>query len=141
VPARAALDAARHATSLREAWAVLCEVVQRGFTTVDLLISESRSVDQRRFSFARRALRDVSAGCRSAPECELRDLVLSSAVLPEPRWNQPLPDPEGSDLHPDGCFEEAQVVLEVDSLEWHGFGDAPELTERRRARFASLDGW
>lgn len=41
----------------------------------------------------RRALEDIVAGCRSAPECELRDMVLGSTILPEPAWNTPLPDP------------------------------------------------
>ncbi|MGH8825570.1 MAG: hypothetical protein ACRDVN_14015 [Jiangellaceae bacterium] len=31
-------------------------------------------------------------------------------------------------------------MIEVDSVEWHRFGDAPETTERRRARLAAL-GW
>lgn len=32
------------------------------------------------------------------------------------------------------------LVVEVDSVEWHRFGDTPEATERRRARYAKL-GW
>jgi very-short-patch-repair endonuclease len=32
------------------------------------------------------------------------------------------------------------LVVEVDSRSFHGFGDAPERTERRRARYAEL-GW
>ncbi len=41
---------------------------------------------------------------------------------------------------PDACWPEARLVVEVDSRSWHGFGDAPERTERRRARYAAL-GW
>jgi hypothetical protein len=85
-------------------------------------------------------LADVVAGCRSAPECDVRDLVSMSTVLEEPAWNQPLPDPNGSDLRPDACWKRARLVLEVDSNEWHRLGDSVEVTERRRARYAAL-GW
>lgn len=53
-------------------------------------------------------------------------------------WNQPLPD--APDIVPDGHIAELRLVLEVDSIEHYQFGDAPERTERRRARLASL-GW
>lgn len=89
-------------------------------------------------ALARRAVADLVAGCRSAPECELRDLVRTSTTLLEPVWNQPLPGAD--DLIPDGYIEEVRLVLEVESMEHHQFGDAPERTERRRARLASL-GW
>jgi len=68
----------------------------------------------------------------------VRDLVSRSRVLPEPRWNQPLPNYPR--LVPDACWPEARLVVEVDSRSWHGFGDAPERTERRRALLAEL-GW
>lgn len=87
----------------------------------------------------RLALDDTRAGCRSAPECELRDLVRSSAVLQEPVWNQPLAGtPDG--VIPDACWPEARVVVEIDSAEWHRLGDLVERTERKRTRYAAL-GW
>jgi hypothetical protein len=137
-PERAALDAARGAGSRRAVRAVLCEVVQRRLTTVERLIDEFTRVDRRHLAHARQTFEDIQAGCRSAPECELRDLILTSDVLPEPKWNAPLPDDET--LIPDGYIEQARLVLELESMEWHQFGDAPEATERRRARYASL-GW
>lgn len=95
-------------------------------------------MDRRGMAHARQAIDDVVAGCRSAPECELRDLIRTSTVLDEPVWNQPLPDDES--LVPDGYYRAVLLALEVDSAEHHGFGDGPELTEQRRARYASL-GW
>ncbi|MGH8823768.1 MAG: hypothetical protein ACRDVN_04760 [Jiangellaceae bacterium] len=68
-------------------------------------------------------IEDVVAGCRSAPECELRDIVRSSRVLPEPRWNKPLPGYPS--ITPDACWPLARLVAEVNSREWHGFGNAP----------------
>ncbi|MGH8829161.1 MAG: hypothetical protein ACRDVZ_16480, partial [Jiangellaceae bacterium] len=73
-----------------------------------------------------------------APECELRDLVGTSRILPEARWNRVLPDQRG--MYPDACWPQARLVVEVDSRSWHGFGDAPQRTEERRARYAAL-GW
>jgi hypothetical protein len=87
-----------------------------------------------------RVLSDVGAGCRSAPECEIRDLIRTSKVLPEPVWNQPLPGASEPPLVPDGQWRQARLVLEIDSVEWHRFGERAEQTERRRARYAAL-GW
>ena len=78
------------------------------------------------------------AGCRSAPECELRDLVRSSRLLPEARWNTPLPELPG--VVPDAWFEAARLVLEVDSVEHHAYGLAPEHTQHRQAQVAAA-GW
>ena len=66
--------------------------------------------------------------------------MLTSRILPEPQWNQRLPDTGGTHVYPDACWAEVRLVVEIDSLEWHGFGDAPEQTERRRALYARL-GW
>lgn len=86
--------------------------------------------------FIAEALADIHSGCRSAPECEVRDLVRSSTILPEFAWNEPLP--EAPDVIPDAYLEAARLALEIDSIEWHQIGDRPERTERRRARFAAL---
>jgi hypothetical protein len=137
-PERAALDACRDVKSRRDVRAVLCEVVQRQLTNSARLAEEFGNVDRRGMAHARQAIDDVVAGCRSAPECELRDLIRASTVLGEPVWNQPLPDDES--LVPDGYYRAVRLALEVDSAEHHGFGDGPELTEQRRARYASL-GW
>jgi hypothetical protein len=139
-PERAALDACRDERALRPVRALLCEVVQRGLTVPDDLVAALAQGPSAGSALSRRALADVVAGCRSAPECDVRDLVSMSTVLEEPAWNQPLPDPNGSDLRPDACWKRARLVLEVDSNEWHRLGDSVEVTERRRARYAAL-GW
>jgi hypothetical protein len=137
-PERAALDACRDVESRQDVRAALCEVVQRKLTKVARLVAEFGNVDRRGMAHAQRTVDDVLAGCRSAPECELRDLIRTSTVLDEPVWNQPLPDDES--LVPDGYYRAVRLALEVDSAEHHGFGDGPELTEQRRARYAGL-GW
>jgi hypothetical protein len=139
-PDRAAIDACRDESSLRTVRAMLCEIVQRGLTTSEHLVETLAAGRTAGSALARRAVDDVVAGCRSAPECELRDLFATSTILGEARWNQPLPDARGEDLRPDACLDAARLVVEVESIEWHRFGEAPELTERRRARLAAL-GW
>jgi very-short-patch-repair endonuclease len=139
-PERAAVDACRDQLVLRQVRALLCEIVQRGLATPDRLVATLAGGHSAGSALPRRALEDVTAGCRSAPECELRELMSASRVLPEARWNRPLPDARGAGIVPDACLGEALLVIEVDSVEWHRFGDAPERTERRRARLAAL-GW
>jgi hypothetical protein len=153
-PARAAVDAVRlHSASLgrhsdlaapqrimavRDVRALMCEVVQRRRCNVSDLLTEIDAAPRAGMALARLAIADVVAGCRSAPECELRDIVRSSRVLPEPRWNRPLPGYPS--ISPDACWPLARLVAEVNSREWHGFGVAPEETERRHALYAGL-GW
>lgn len=127
-----------HEMALRNVRALMCEVVQRRRATVADLRAEVAAAPRRGGALARLVMRDIDAGCRSAPECELRDLVRRSRVLPEPRFNQPLPGGRG--MIPDAYWPEARLVVEVDSRSWHGFGDAPQRTEERRARYAAL-GW
>jgi very-short-patch-repair endonuclease len=132
------LDAFRRHQLLRDVRALLCEVVQRLHCSVDDLLKELAAAPQRGSALANRALEDVIAGCRSTAECDLRDFIRSCRFLPEPRWNQPLPG--FSKVVPDACWPEARLVVEVDSVEWHQFGDAPEKTARRHALYAAL-GW
>ncbi|TDD68218.1 hypothetical protein E1262_16645 [Jiangella aurantiaca] len=124
--------------ALRNTRALMCEAVQRRRTTLTGLRAEVAAAPRRGGALARLAMQDIDAGCRSAPECELHDLVRTSRLLPEPRWNQPLPGHRG--IHPDACWQHALLVVEVDSRSFHGFGDAPARTEERRARYPTL-GW
>ncbi|RIQ13690.1 hypothetical protein DY240_25460 [Jiangella rhizosphaerae] len=122
--------------ALRNVRALLCEAVQRRRTTLTALRAEVAAAPRRGGALARLAMKDIEAGCRSAPECELRDLIRTSRLLPEPRWNRPLPGHRG--IYPDACWERVHLVVEVDSRSFHGFGDAPARTEQRRARYAAL---
>ncbi|RIQ11043.1 type IV toxin-antitoxin system AbiEi family antitoxin domain-containing protein [Jiangella rhizosphaerae] len=150
-PARAVVDAvvmaarrfpqwspARRETALRNVRALMCEAVQRRAAGLAHLRTEALAARGRGSALVRVALADIEAGCRSAPECELRDLVRRSRILPEPVWNQPLAGVRG--IVPDACWHERRLIVEVDSRSFHGFGDAPERTEQRRARLAML-GW
>jgi hypothetical protein len=126
---------------LRDTRALLCEVVQRGRASVSELVGELNEAHRSGLATARQAMDDILAGCRSAPECELRDLVGRSGILPEPRWNKPLPGYRGRPrIIPDCCWPEARLVVEVNSTQFHKLGIGPERTEQRMARYAEL-GW
>lgn len=139
-PMRAVVDTCRGRLTLRAVRALPCEAVQSGLTTHEQLADAVGDARWQGSALVRLALGDVRAGCRSAPECELRDLVRRSLVLHEPLWNRPLPDETTGQLIPDAHWRDARVVVEVDSSEWHRLGDGPERTERRRAKYAAL-GW
>jgi hypothetical protein len=136
--ARAVVDACRSLRALRDVRALLCESVQRGQATCEDLLTVLNAGQSAGSGAIGRALDDASAGCRSAPECELRDVVRKSGILPEPYWNTSLAT--AADLTPDAAWLNARLIAEIDSIEWHRYGDAPERTERRRARLAAL-GW
>jgi hypothetical protein len=110
--------------------------VQEGLTTANRLVDSAKSLRTANI-LVRSALSDITVGCRSAPECELRDVISTSQSLPEPRWNLPLPDQPRTDhdrrLLPDVCWPEARLVVEIDSSEWHRRGEKAEETERRGA--------
>lgn len=139
-PERSALDACVGVRSLRVVRALLCEAVQIGLTTPARLSAELAGARWNGAGLARRAIDDVEAGCRSAPECELRDVVRTSPLIGEPAWNLPIDGTGDRPLIPDACWSEARVVVEIDSAEWHRLGDLVEQTERRRARYAA-SGW
>lgn len=124
--------------ALQDVRALLCECVQRGLASADDLARELDEGPRQGSGLARQALEHIVAGARSAPECELAELVGTSTILPPPRLNQPLPDVPG--VIPDAHWSEARLVVEIDSMEWHRFGSAPERTEQRRARLAAA-GW
>lgn len=94
--------------ALRNVRALLCEVVQRRRAPHSGLRAEVAAAPRRGGALARLAMKDIDAGCRSAPECELRDLVRTSRLLPEPRWNQPLPGHRG--VHPDAVLREIEMA-------------------------------
>jgi hypothetical protein len=135
---RAVVDTGMIIPTLQDVRALVCESVQRRLTTGERLADALARARRNQSRLLRVAVRDVLAGCRSAPECELRDLILTSRLLPEPRWNEPLPSCR--EITPDGWWPEARVVLEVDSVEYHALGNGPEQTQRRHARMAGA-GW
>lgn len=139
-PEHAALLTARQGIDLRDARALLAEVVQRRLTTVERLERVLASGPSAGSCLPRQVLRDLAAGCRSGPEIELRHLIGTSRLLSAGvRWNHPI-TLDGFVLVADSCWPEVRLVMEVDSIEHHGLGWGPELTSRRRVALVA-DGW
>lgn len=126
---------------LRDARALLAEVVQRRLTTVEHLARVLEQGHSAGSAIPRRVLADLRAGCRSAPEMELRDLVLCDPVLAAPaRWNHQIMLSDGSLVVGDGCWPDVLLVAEGDSVEHHEIGWTSEWTAQRRAALVT-DGW
>lgn len=140
-PARAAIDAVTLLPTLRDQRALLCEVAQRRLATAAELITALGTRAGGTLHLARRALADVAANCWSAPECELRDLVATSLVLPEPLFNVRLSDIGGpAHMIADAAWPEARLVVEIDSIDFHADRDSAEATARRRNALIAA-GW
>lgn len=137
---RAAPLATRHLVKVRDVRAVLGDVVQRRLTTVERLSRTLEHEPTAGSALPRRVLDELGAGCRSVPEIELRDLVLTRPALARHvRWNHPV-DADGRRFVADACWPEARLIVEVDSIAHHGLGDGPEGTSRRRAALTAA-GW
>ena len=81
---------------------------------------------------------ELSRSERWQQERALRDVraLLSEAV----QRRHCTADELRTELEAYACWPEARLVVEVNSWEWHRFGNAPEDTERRHALYAAL-GW
>jgi hypothetical protein len=121
-PARAVVDAGRELRDLRAIRAVTAEAVQREFTDLAALVEEVARAKRSRTALIRRAVDEVLAGVRSAPEAELRECLAGSAVFPLLRWNPHLHKDDGARLPtPDAWIPESALAIEVDSQEFHYF--------------------
>lgn len=118
--ARAAADAARLGYPPREVRALLADVVQRGLTTVDRLALELAAGPRNGSQVLREAMGELFGGVRSAPEGDLRRVLLSSTILPPIVWNPDLIADDSTPLPcPDGWIQHAGIALEADSQEFH----------------------
>lgn len=125
-------------SALSDVRALAVEAVQRRLVTADQLAAELARAPRRGSGCLRRALDDLAAGVRSAPEAQLRDLLRGSRVLPEPLWNPTLETVSGTFLGiPDGYCVDAALAFEVDSAEHHRPWQRWDDTAARRVRFAA----
>lgn len=118
-PARALTDFALRHPDDRDVRAVLASAVQRRRVTVEQLQRERETCAARGKRRLTRALEELEAGVRSAPEAEVRDLVLTSRTLPTPLYNCLLELPDGRRVSPDLLIEEAALVHETNGRKPH----------------------
>ena len=123
-PARACVDAAMATRSPSSRVAILVEAVQRGIATVEELTAVICLLRPRDAHGLKDALAAAGSGAWSVPEVELRDLVCTSAVVPEPWLNPTLVDADGSGLlTPDLWFDEVAMAVMVHSHAYHSQGE------------------
>ena len=135
LPARAVADAARWLSDLREVRALVAGAVQDQHCAIAQLAAELGAGGTPDGALLRRVIAEVTDGVRSAPEAELRDLIIK-ARMPLPMFNPRLYLPNGKFVAcPDAWWPEAGVAIEVDSREWHL---APSDWERTMARHSDL---
>jgi hypothetical protein len=135
LPARAVVDTARWLTDLREVRALIGDAVQNGHCAVAQLAEELRLGGTRNGALARKAISESVIGIRSAPEAELRDLIIE-ACLPMPLFNSRLYLPNGTFIAcPDAWWPDAGVAIEIDSRRWHL---APDDWDRTMSRHSDL---
>jgi len=115
--ARAAVDVALTASRRSEVDHVVSHVLQRGLTTVDQLVEETRALGRRATAWLRAAVADAARGMRSVGESDLRRVV-RSAGLPEPEWNAPVQTPFGT-YFVDALWRELGVGAEADGAGFH----------------------
>lgn len=116
---RAVVDAGRLLAQLDDVRALVAGAVQRRRTTVERLQDELEAGHSGGSALVRAALLEVADGVRSAPEAQLRGLLLSSRVLPPARWNCRLLLHGRWLADPDAYLEPAGLVVECDSRRWH----------------------
>ncbi len=134
---RAVADTARALADQVEARAVVASAVQRGQCTIAQLAAELRDGPVRGSAHLRAVLAEVIAGIRSAPEGDLRRLIIR-AGLPQPLYNPSLYVGEVFLARPDAWWPEYGVAVEVDSREWHLSPADWEQTMARHRRMCAV---
>ncbi len=136
LPARAIGDSLRTLCQLGDARTVVASAVQQRLCTVRDLATELAERHDPGDVLLRQVLAEVAAGIRSAPEGELRELIMNSG-LPEPLYNADLYLDGKFLARPDVWWPHAGVAVEVDSMEWHLLPGDWQQTMRRGRRMTA----
>ena len=138
-PATALLVSARGAKSVATAIDVLSRGLQTALVTAEQLLEARRSIGDKWCRGLDSALLAVDVGLRSPAEKTNHDLIVTSRILPVPRWNQWLDLGDGlSEVCADALWDDAGMVEEVLGKRWHSWGQQFENTEVRRARLVAV---
>jgi hypothetical protein len=133
--ATAVIVASRNLRSQRPAIALLARALQLGLVTSSALREARSAIGSRGCGGVDAALVAVGIGLRSPAEKLGYDLIMSSRVLPEPRWNQWLDLGDGGNaICVDALIEDAAIAHEVLGKRYHAWGEQFESTEERRLR-------
>jgi len=135
-PARALADTVRGLADPAEIRAIVAAGVQRGKVQLWQLAEELDRGPVQGSARLRLALAEVANGVRSAPEADLRRLIIR-ARLPEPIFNPRLYVHDDYLASSDAWWPDAGVAGEVDSREWHLSPRDWEETLARHARMSA----
>jgi hypothetical protein len=132
MPARAVADTVRGLDRLSDVRALVADAVSRHQCTIADLKAEVAEGPMHDSARLRLAVAEVAEGIRSAPEGDLRDLIVKSG-LPMPMFNPSL-FLDGKFLaKPDAWWPQSSVAAEVDSRQWHESVERWEATMARDA--------
>jgi hypothetical protein len=135
LPARAVLDTVRGMTDLTRVRAIVAGAVQQRICKIELLAAELPPWPVKDTALLRMVLAEVAVGIRSAPEADLRDLIVT-ARLPIPLFNCTLRLNGRFLAVPDAYWPAHGVAAEVDSWQWHS---GPEAWAKTLARHNRLE--
>jgi hypothetical protein len=134
----ALIVAARNARTNRDAIAILSRGLQLGVVDVRSLRDARENIGDKWCRGVDGALVAVGVGLRSPAEKDMRELILTSRILPEPRWNQWLDLGDGGGpVCVDALLEGARLVNEVDGKRYHAWGNQFDETQARHERLTS----
>ena len=137
-PARAIVDASRVMKRLGAVRALVAEGVQQGKTTTRELIAELEAGGTRGAKLIRIALAEVADGVHSVAEAQLRAMLVAADFAPG-CWNADLYNMSFHWLaRPDALWPEANLVVEVESREWHLSPEQWAATMERTNRLSRL---
>ncbi|HWB67096.1 MAG TPA: hypothetical protein VG708_09755 [Mycobacteriales bacterium] len=134
-PATAVIAAARRARSDRSVLALLSDGLQRRVTSYPDLVRAHIQGSPRNARRTERALAELGAGARSAPEVDFLHLAEASVLLPRPLCNPLLRLTDGRLISPDALFVESAVVHETNGRVAH---DRQDLFEDMQTRHDAL---
>jgi hypothetical protein len=135
-PARAVADTARGLHRLSDVRALVADAIQRHQCTIAQLTAELAEGPIRDTARLRSVVAEVAEGIRSAPEGDLRDLIVKSG-LPMPMFNPSLFLDGKFIAKPDAWWPRSSVAAEVDSRQWHEPVQRWEATMARDARLGA----
>jgi hypothetical protein len=133
LPARAVADTILALADVAVARTAVGSAVQQRRCTIEELAAELAAGPIRGSRLLRSVLIEVSDGIRSAPEGDLRMLIIGSG-LPAPLYNRDLFVRGKFLARPDAWWPHAGVVAEVDSRAFHLLPEHWEQTMRRHRR-------
>lgn len=134
---RAVCDAARSMTRPGDVRALVSEAIQRGRCDLVSLVREMNSGPSGGSRLLRLALAEVRDGVRSAAEADFRYLIQRSDIE-KPLFNPALYTADGEFLGiADAWWQRAGVAAEIDSRQYHFFGERYEQTLLRHNGIAA----